>query len=187
MINTYYQQVASNARNATDNSYDKTREAFDSRVNPYDFKDIHCATLSLSGTGLLYYGKCHIKFKEQLIDERASVFEENPCRFEVKHNITGNSSYPLGHRATWEDRSILATTKLHSKLIVNMPEQEFERMLIQGDGSDADYIEVHIYGKLHPKTFESIKVDADLDTTEEVLLNALESKCRATGVQLLRE
>jgi len=189
LLSTFNQQVASNARMAESNKFDESRESFESKIYPYDFQDIHYAALSLNDIGLSYYGNCHIKFNTKLIRNRASVFEENPCIFLTRHNITGHMPLPKGYRATWNERGKLALSKLHAKITKETSKTDFQDILVyenQKEQSTSDCIEVHIHGKIHIKIFEKITLIGELNTVDNALYNVYEPLLKQQGILLGR-
>ena len=186
MLQTLYKEVSGNARLADNNSWDTSRQSVDSAINPNYVDKIHCAVLSVNNYGVSYYGKCQIKLKSSLIQNRTTFFEENPFIFFKKHRHITGEEVPAGYRSTWANRSKLAVAKLHSKITKNTVASDFPKILIHDDGEESDFIEAHIYGSVHAKLFENITV-VNPDVTEKVLLNAYKKKMSENGIQLTVE
>lgn len=189
LVATFHGQVAANARLAEQNEFDQTREAFESKIYPYDYKDIHYAALSLNNIGISYFGNCHIKFKNDLIKRRSTVFEENVYDFLKKYQVqtTGNSKVPKGFRAAWDQRGKLAVCKLHSMLNSETSSEEFQGIVSCEDPVKGnDFIEVHIYGNIHLKSFDVITAVGQLRPPELALLDAYRPKLEDYGIKLER-
>src|SRR5271157_3305083 len=75
---SYYAQLASGARIAEDNEWDRTRTQVDAALFPNFYENIVLASLSLDSRGMSGYGSYVIVLKKPLIARRASVFEANP-------------------------------------------------------------------------------------------------------------
>ena len=155
---SFHQQVRSSSRIPEDNKWDRGRAAEDNTINPIFFDQINFACLSLDGMGASGYGDYHITLKDKLIERRTTVFEENPFIFCQRHRIIAGDAPPLGYRATWENRGLLAVAKLQAKITVVTTPDQFPGVLVQRNakpGSD-DFIEAHIYGPLHRSTIERV-------------------------------
>ncbi|HEX2554244.1 MAG TPA: hypothetical protein VHL98_11110 [Microvirga sp.] len=155
---TYHSQVRSGSRLPEDNKWDRGRDAAESTVNPFFYKDISFAGLSLNGVGVRAYGDYHITLRENLIAHRTSVFEENPFNFCQKQRITAGQEAPLGYRAVWKERNLLAMAKLHSHISSGTKPDEYADILVtQGTHTgDGEFIEAHIYGPIHRQAIEKV-------------------------------
>jgi len=123
---------------------------------------VQFAALTLSDDGLFAYGDCAMVFQDSAIAHRATVLEENCVFFCERHNRgPGRTNLPPGYRATWEERHELAAAKLASKLYPETKDTDFPGILLHTDGKDArndDFIEVHIYDRLHRSALEYVVV-----------------------------
>jgi hypothetical protein len=147
MFISYHRQVES-GRIPNGTEWDEQRAAAEAAINPYCFKDINYAALSLDYAGMRYYGDYAVVIKSLTIEDRASIFEENPFYFNKKHHVYAGSSPPAGYKASWSERDRLAVAKLHSRLNPGATAVDFPNVLMEQkrDQADCDFIEVHIYG-----------------------------------------
>lgn len=183
MLQTFANQVAGNARVAENNMWDTTRASVEAAIHPNYDKNIHYAALSLNEYGVKSgYGNCHIKLKTEYITKRTSFFEENPYLFFNKQKHTTGDPVPKGYRSDWQNRSKLAVSKLHSKISDKIEPSEYENILISDEGKDSDFIEAHIYGSLHAKSFESISF-VNLNGREKALIAAYVKKLNENNIE----
>lgn len=156
---SYYKMVRAGIRNPEDNEFDANRGRIDGTVNPHGVhEEIQYAVLSLDGLGVSWYGDYSVTLKENMVGDRASVFEENPFRFCDKHPIPPTGSVPPGFRASWARRGELAMAKLHPRIQAGMTDADFPPILVEQGikSADSDFIEVHIYGVLHARAIERV-------------------------------
>lgn len=159
LYNTYYQQVNSEARLPEVNPWDRGRPAVDAALFPYYSDKMVFAALSLDNQGLRNYGDYSIVLKDEMIKNRATVFEENSIVFcRQSHRIVVGTPLPPGYRALWNDRDKLAMAKLHSKIDTNTRPNDYPGILMTqgGESRDDDFIEVHIYGAIHRRAIERV-------------------------------
>lgn len=122
---------------------------------------IQFAALTLDDTGLFAYGNCAMILQESKIANRATVFEENCVLFCQRHNIgPAQPTVPPGYRATWARRDDLVVAKLGTRLGASAQESDFPSILISpgSDPSKDDFVEVHIYDRLHRSAIEYVVV-----------------------------
>lgn len=154
MMSTYYKMVEGGARLPENNGLDMVRGPMDAKVNPHDVhREISFAALSLDGRGVQWYGDYWLTIRSEAVTRKASVFEENPLTFCDRHTVSVTKPLPPGYRASWVRRSELAMAKLHPRIKAGMGQSDFPGVLMeQGTNSEtSDFIEVHIYGPIHPK------------------------------------
>ncbi len=136
--------------------HDPDRENMDLRLYGEAGKKIRYAALSLDGTGLTDYGNCHCQIRltsEEEMNTRVNVFRIN------SYFLKRAPLIPLGYRACWKDRHLLAVVKLWDRLEIHHQENEFPRILLddQGDRKDDEFIEVHIYDAFDSHAIVSVK------------------------------
>jgi hypothetical protein len=171
-MTTYYKAVRAGARIPENNEYDQNRDRIDSLVNPFGVhENIQYAALSLDSMGVEWYGDYSITFRDSMIDDRSSVFEENPFRFCEKHHIPPTASAPAGYRATWIRRAELAIAKLHPRIQPGMTPVDFPGVLVEqgAKSADSDFIEVHIYGAIHGRAIERVVARAPQKGPDRVI------------------
>jgi hypothetical protein len=134
---------------------------------------LHYAALSLNDAGLNSYAQDDLPvtvwLSERMVSHRTTVFETNSGL----HVERGHSKFPLGWRATWEDRGKLGVAKLADRLTQNTQSAEFHEILLRpGPTSlDDDFIEVHVFGTMTIRTFENVIVTTTPPTTASGLRN----------------
>ncbi|HEY6874382.1 MAG TPA: hypothetical protein VI298_16775 [Geobacteraceae bacterium] len=182
----FHKQVAAGSRLPKDDAWEIGRPAVESTLFPHYFQEINVACLTLKNTGLTNYGAYSIILKDIMISNRASVFEENPFHFMEKHRIIAGQQIPPGYRASWNERNKFAMAKLHSKINKNTTDDEFAEIVMRPGTSNAldDFIEVHIYGPIHPTSFERIVGPKPVKKIDLVLWKSLKTKCNNFGITL---
>lgn len=158
---TYYKAVRVGIRLPENNEYDANRSRIDGTINLHGVHEsIHYAALSLDGKGVRWFGDYSVTLRERMIASRTSVFEENPFSFLDKNPIPPTGSVPPGHRATWARRGELAMAKLHPRIKQGLTSDDFPGILVEQGvkSADSDFIEVHIYGAIHPRAVERVIV-----------------------------
>lgn len=158
LFNSFHCQVETMGRTPNGSNYDQQREAAEAAINPFYYREISYAALTLNETGLTNYGSYSVLLNEMSIDERSSVFEENPFEFNQKHHVVAGQSPPLGYRAPWEERGRLAGAKLEHKLERGMLPSAFSGVLMEERGADpdCDYVEVHIFGPVSRVSIQKV-------------------------------
>lgn len=187
LINTYYQQISSKQRLPEDNVWDNSRGSVDAKLFPNYHEEIRFAVLVLNDDVLEHYGNCGLVLEEKVIQERATVFEENAIVFFEKHGIAVTQPFPSGYRATWKDRNMLAMAKLHYKIDSTKTKDEFPGMLFtksHQDGVNDDFIEVHIYGTIHRKSVKYVLAKSQRERYDRILLESLKRLLEKDGVPL---
>jgi hypothetical protein len=139
---SYHRQLASGARLAGDNEWDRTRTQVDAALFPNFHQDIVFASLSLDGRGMSGYGGHVIVLKAPLIARRASVFEANAYGLAEKLGWLLTKPIPPGHRAPWNERQLLAKAKFHSELSAGTKDADFPSILAfdRGGTGNSDFI-----------------------------------------------
>jgi hypothetical protein len=96
--------------------------------------------------------------KSVTIDERASVFEQNPFFFCKTHHVIAGQAPPPGYRATWGERGRLAVAKLQANITPACQADSFADILMEPrrHESDCDFVEVHIFGPINRLGIERI-------------------------------
>lgn len=155
---SYFRQVEA-GRQPDGSEWDEQRGAAEATINPYCYKELNYAALTLDGGGITYYGPYSVMLKEVTIEDRASVFEENPFIFNQRHHVVSGTSPPLGFRAPWSDRSAVAGAKLFQKINAATEDIAFPEILMDSRRSEpqCDFVEVHIYGPVNRAGIETVR------------------------------
>lgn len=180
----FYGARDSGERSPEENLWDQTREAGDAMIFPNYHREILFAALSLDGQGVAGYGNTCMVLKDISINRRASVFESNSFDFVKAHKLSAGTIVPPGYRATWADRSKLAVTKVANSLTSTTSEDEFPDILLPKDsGRSGEFVEVHVYGKVHRKAVEKVIVNVkSMRGADKTIARALISTLKKSGV-----
>lgn len=144
---------------------------------------IHYACLSLDGKGL-GYGDCLVKLCESMIAHRSSCFEGNTA---VIYAIQEHFNNIL--RSDWQNRHSICCATFGNKLDSRSTEADFQSILVnRGESSEDDsFIEVHVFGPMTARTFESVHITtAKHGRRETVLVDAIADKLEAMKIQVVR-
>ena len=154
---SFYDLVSAGGLRPEDTEMDRLRRHTDSLLFPYYEKRIRFAALSLDGKGASSWENCALVLKDDLIRDRANVFEENSVHFCHKR-VKDFGKLPPGCRAAWEERHSLAAAKLGSRLKPTTEAADFPDILLSSTGDDygEDFVEVHIGGSLHRHSVERL-------------------------------
>lgn len=185
LYQNFYKAVGSEGRLPKDNKYDKIRGSVDSMFFPNYHEEIRFAVLSIDGTGLTGYGNCCMKLKDIAIEKRTTVFIENTLLFIQKNRIVPGDPLPLGCRASWPNRYLLAVAKLGDRITAETKESEFSGLLMPSRERDGDFIEVHIYGPVKGSAIESLSFDKSTKKYRRedlVLFKSVLNKAKNKGI-----
>ena len=156
--------------------WDILRQITDAIIFPGYFREIHFATLSYDGKGLPHYGNCCLRFAEDMIAHRATVFEQNSVVWMEESGIMLNeAACPAGYRATWDDRAMLAVSKLGMTVDLTTTSEDYGRILVMPGDTPRDdkFIEVHIYGSITGKTIASVEPQSCPEGEDEEVWQAV--------------
>jgi hypothetical protein len=181
---SFHKQIDAGSRLPKDDQWETGRPSVEAALFPHYHNEINFACLTLNDKGMSNYGGYSIVLRERMISLRASVFEENPFIFMQKHKIVTGQPIPPGFRAPWSARGRFAMAKLHSKLDKNTKTADFVEILLKSglSGADDEFIEVHIYGPIHPSSFEKIVGPRPVKKSDLVLWKSLQTKCKTYGI-----
>lgn len=201
LMQAYHPAVRAGLRVPQNNEHDPMRDVNDARVSPHFYDRLHYAALSLDRRGVPHYGDCAITLREDRTAKRTTVFEENPVVFNGKHPLGKGRPLPYGYRAIWKSRSRLAVAKLHAKIEATTQDGEFAGILMQkapvpeelaepvdaaeGAAVEADltdFIEVHVYGDLHPGAFAHVSAEILDDPIEQLLWDRAQQRLGDFGI-----
>ena len=155
---SFHKQVEHLGRAPDETDWDQQREAAEAAINPYYYRELSFAALTLDGRGMTYYGPYSVTLRSKTIEDRASVFEKNPFYFNKIHHVIAGQAPPHGYRSPWEGRGRLAVAKLQTDIMPGCPAAQFADVLMEpkrGD-SDCDFVEVHIFGPVNRLGIERI-------------------------------
>jgi hypothetical protein len=154
---SFHRQVEM-GRIPNEDPWDEGRESAEAAINPYTYREMNFAALSLDGAGITSYGPFGLTLRDADIEDRTTVFEENPFFFNKKHHVIAGQTPPKGYRSVWGERARLAIAKLHSKISSGTPSTEFATILMEDrrEESDCDFVEVHIYGAVNRQSITRV-------------------------------
>lgn len=180
---SFYELLGAGARRPEKTKVDRERLLADDLLFPFYKDKIKFAALSLDGMGVTSYGTCSMVLKDLAIADRSTVFEENSLDFCKSRKLGFGNPVPPGYRAVWDQRDLLGCAKLHPRLEEKTDDASFVTVLRSG----GDFIEVHIYGRLHRGSFERIVVRKPLDGPDRVLLNCIKRVISEGGLHIAVE
>lgn len=183
---TYASLVKADARLSAEEKFDNHRSSVDGKLFGSGSSEIRFAALSLDGVGLQSYGPYSVTLKGVAIDDRASLLEENAFLFIERHNITPATDVPMGYRAEWQNRHLLATVKLAGKIDDSTNEVEYAQILLTstGDRATDEFLEVHIYGPFNRMAIEKVKGAAEPKATlEKARKSAIKDLLNSIGAE----
>ncbi|HZT59098.1 MAG TPA: hypothetical protein VFA21_10770 [Pyrinomonadaceae bacterium] len=173
---SFYELIEAGIRFPSGNKWDALRPAADETLFPYYKDKIRFAALTLDGKGLPGYGECFIVLRTEMIEHRASAFEENSLLFFSKHFKTGideETRLPRGYRATWGERGKLCVAKLAGGIDgATTPDAYSGLLLRQGPRPEEDdFVEVHVWGPMTIRTVERVSFNKPTSRTAREITN----------------
>lgn len=179
LFTTYYGLLRGEVWLPHDNKWDRLRRIADEALFLGYREHIRFAALALDGAGLAHYGECSFVFRDTMIRHRASVYEENSALSLKKHGYEP----PLGHRATWLQRSTLCVAKVAGDIHADTPRDQFPRLVLSSGAAPEEdrFVEVHIWGPMTIRTVERILV---AKVRSQAVLMSLEERARGSAVEL---
>lgn len=185
LFTSFHNEIASGARIAQDNIYDRGRGSVDALLFPEYARNVNFALLSF-GSASQYYGDLFVTIRTDAISSRATVFHENSFYFMESRSITAGSQIPAGFRATWELRGKLAAAKLGEEIDQKTDYNAFPDLMLRStdNGEQQDFIEVHIYGGLLGEAIESIRHVGTTSEAELPIIRTAIRKAKQAGIQL---
>lgn len=182
----FHRQVELGREPAT-NEWDQGRESAESQVNPYCYRDLNFAALSLDATGMTYYGDYAVQLKDVVLEDRASIFDSNPFFFIRNHNLLGGKMPPLGYRAPWSRRGELAAVKLHNDLQTVTTTPDFVEILMEDrrNESDCDFVEVHIFGPVNRQGIDRVTGPVPKQRADRLLWSQAKRKLAEAGAKVV--
>jgi hypothetical protein len=175
---SFYRQRSSGGRRAEDTPIETQREATDVRVFPSYNEEIRFAALSLDGKGVLSYGRCSLVLKSIAIARRATVFWENAVDFCNRVCPEQTKPIPAGYRATWPMRAKLAAAKAEPRLDRQTTQEEFSRILLDGDY----FVEVHIHGPFTRHSFDRLLIPRPVGKADRAMVSGIKDVIRKDGL-----
>jgi hypothetical protein len=161
LMGTFYDLRGAGLLRPSATKMEASRQAAEPLVFLNYHEKIQFAALTLDDLGLFSYGNCAMILRETMIANRATVFEENCVLFCQRRDIgPRRPTVPPGYRATWARREDLVVAKLGSRLRVHTQESDLQSILLSSgsDPSKDDFVEVHIYDRLHRSAVDYVVV-----------------------------
>lgn len=111
-----------------------------------------------------------------MIARRTSTLDENSILFFRRHRVAAGTSGPAGYRSGWDEKNKVAVAKLAPK-VSGVPTSEYPSILLnQGNsGTDAEFVELHVYGPITHKAIEKIIGPAPIDPDDRVIFRRLQN------------
>lgn len=185
LYGTYYQLIEAGLRLPDGDEWDVLRELADTVLFPHYKQEMRFGSLSLDGLGLPNFGECSIVLREEMIADRASVFEENSALFVERREIkiSRKPNLPKGYRASWSERAKLCAAKLYRRIDSTTLPDKYSRILLKAGATseDDEFVEVHIFGPMTVLTMERVIIMAPRASKRA---KAIKSKLAKHNVQV---
>lgn len=182
LYTTYSKLIAAGVRTPAEYERDRQRTAVESILFGSFGQEIAYAALALDGRGLGSYGPVSIQLNPTMIDDRASVLEENSYAFVMRHRLDP----PPGFRSPWEQRDQVGLAKLGCRVTSSTSAADHAQLVLSSDGIDRhkdDFIEVHIFGSFSRRAVTRVTVLAvPSDPGERMRLDKLKSEATKLGI-----
>jgi hypothetical protein len=137
--------------------------------------DVRYGILTCGVDGLPTYGDVHCRMKDVAVNDRVSFLETNSYRFVELYGVRPGQPLPVGHRAVWDNRHLLAVAKLHAEVAPNQMESSLKSLLVRTDGvnrSGDEFIEAIIFGPFNVDALERMEVDDSLSPGSDNYIDA---------------
>lgn len=146
-----------------------------------DIDKIHYASLSLDGTGLAHYGPCLVILREEMVGHRSSCFEGNSAVI-----FDRDRSFVNCLRSDWSDRHRICGAVMGLQLNSSTDPSEFERVLCRSGAKaiEDQFIEVHVFGRLTSKSFESVRFDQTFSGHDKTYQLVVTEKLKKSSVNV---
>jgi hypothetical protein len=185
---TFYQLLRAGVRLPGGAKWDILRAVADEALFPGYKEEIRFGALTLDSRGVSSYGGCHLILRTDMVQHRATAFEENSTMWMKHHDIkmAEADNLPRGYRSTWDDRDKLGVAKLAINLAPTTRSEEFSSILMkQAASSDADeFIEVHICGPLTIRSFDHATLPVGATRAQRVICRKLVTDLANFGIQV---
>jgi hypothetical protein len=179
LMTTYYQLISGQARVPDGDEWDTLRRLADESAFPGYKEHVQFAALSLDDAGVPGYGPVSIVLREDLIAQRASVYEENSALFMKQHAYAP----PRGHRATWIQRARLCVAKIAPRIDTSTLPERFPSLLLQRGttATEHQFVEVHIFGSMSIRTVKKVIVRS---IRSRAMLKSLRDRLLKVGIAM---
>ncbi len=145
---------------------------------------IHYACLTLNGQGLDSYGDCAITLSTHMIAHRSSCFEGNTA---VRYHQTHSFAEIL--RSDWDERHLLCLAACEDRLDSSCNVDSFPDILVNilGNAEQDQFVEVHVFGPMTARTFQSVRVNVSKHRRrEQVFRKAVQEKLGGVPFEEIR-
>jgi len=145
---------------------------------------IHYACLSLEGHFLDHYGDCVVTLSEKMTAHRISCFEGNTAvQYHQKRDFSGLI------RSDWYNRHEICFAMFAGLLELGSTPADFPAILVQSGRTSAEdqFVEVHLFGPMTLRTFESVRFDRKKHNSREatLLVDGIIDKLNACNIEVL--
>ncbi len=182
---SYARQLVSSRRAKAAIDDDRARVAVESMLFGSSAGEVVYGALSLDGRGLRTYGPVSLVLDDASIRTRASVLETNSYAF--TEGIGPTSELPLGRRAPWGMRHLVAASKLASRLTSDTKSNAFPALLLSpaDHRREDEFIEVHIAGSFDSRAVKEVWIPAaDSVTLTSLYRQLLRELTAKIGIRL---
>jgi hypothetical protein len=147
----------------------------------HNLDQLHYACLSI-GDVALNYGDCIVTLASPMTAHRVSCFEGNTAV--LYHQLR---TFEGQVRSNWENRHEICVAMFAEDLLSVATQADFPTILVQKGKTPLEdrFVEVHLFGPITVRTFESVQIDRSKhSTSESVLADAIVDKLKASGVEV---
>ncbi len=149
----------------------------------FNIEHIYYACLSLEGHFLAHYGDCVVTLSETLTAHRISCFEGNTAvQYHQKAGFSGLV------RSNWQNRNEICVAMFAEQLHLGSTQADFPAILVQRGSTSVDdiFVEVHLFGPMTVRTFESVRFDRRKHgSLESHLVAGIIDKLNACNIKVL--
>lgn len=186
---SFQRQVEAHALDPDTNIFDKVRVQYEEALYPHFSKEIIFGSLTLRDRGIRSYGPYCMIVKTEMIQKRASVFEENPHKFINHHRLLGNEPITPGYRADWDHRPMVAVAKLQPDISPGMTKADFPDVLQKdfGGTDEADFVEVHVYGSINRNAIDTVVGPKPKVHHDRIIWKAASERMTKLGIAVVTE
>ncbi len=157
----YETLVAAGLRKPASLPEDKRRATVGGMLFGSYARQIRYGMLSLTDGGLPTYGDVCCRLRRVAIEDRTTFLEWNSYTFVKRYDIREGARVPVGHRAVWDNRHLLALAKLGGGISEGQGRVDWEKAMFETDARDRsrdDFIEAHIYDSFSIDAVETMRL-----------------------------
>jgi hypothetical protein len=148
----------------------------------------HYAVMAIDEVGLMHYGNYSLIWKLDMVAHRTSLFIANCLTWRQENGMALGSAAPVGNRARWKDRHVLAVIKCASQITSRTKPSSFPRMLVRNRSKKDPYdvfIEGHIWGPLtRMSLLKVICTSPETSPAKQMMAEEIADELRKSGIDV---